>query len=292
MRIIPFAHHLTMWKILLSALVLLYTVFRALPELCTSVTPMQNHNILFVTAHPDDEVMFFGPLLRHAIEAKRQNAVNILCLSSGNAEGLGETRVQELGYAAYLVGLPPNNVSVVDQPELPDSMTANWDPEDVAKYVGMYAREFGTSIFVTFDEEGVSGHPNHIAVSKGVKKYAEEAGVVGEELLVVELSTVSVFRKYLFVFDAIASRIIDLIHDRGTIFGSQVDYHKVRTAMTTAHKSQMTWFRYLYVSFSRYMIVNSFDYKLFPPRQDTEDDEYTDRILVQQDSADSAHSEL
>eukprot|EP01043_Picozoa_sp_COSAG02_P095334 COSAG02_NODE_31709_length_528_cov_10.728868_1_plen_48_part_10 len=46
-----------------------------------------------MTAHPDDESMFFGPALlcRHGGQQ-----VKLLCLSTGNADGLGETRKQEL----------------------------------------------------------------------------------------------------------------------------------------------------------------------------------------------------
>lgn len=256
-----------MWKILFSGLILMYTIYSALPELCTSVTPINNHNVLFVTAHPDDEVMFFGPLLRYTLNPKWNNTVNLLCLSTGDADGQGEVRVKELGYAAYMVGLPPANVSVVDEPALQDSMDAQWDPSVVSEVVAKYAKEFDSSIFITFDDYGVSGHPNHIAVSKGVEKYANEAAVPGDELLVVQLQSVPIYRKYLFVIDAAFSRILDIMDGRGTVFSGQTDYHRVRQAMTSGHKSQMTWFRYLYVSFSRYMIANSFEYKLFPVKE-------------------------
>jgi LmbE family N-acetylglucosaminyl deacetylase len=46
--------------------------------------------------------MFFGPMLlsRHAGQQ-----ISLLCLSTGNADGQGETRVKELAAAAKWVGI-------------------------------------------------------------------------------------------------------------------------------------------------------------------------------------------
>ena len=48
--------------------------------------------IMLVIAHPDDEVMFFSPLLNLAARNKESLNISILCLSNGNFEGLGSTR--------------------------------------------------------------------------------------------------------------------------------------------------------------------------------------------------------
>lgn len=40
-------------------------------------------NIMMVIAHPDDEVMFFGPTLFGITKEKYANQVRILCLSNG-----------------------------------------------------------------------------------------------------------------------------------------------------------------------------------------------------------------
>lgn len=48
-------------------------------------TPYFNHsNILLVTAHPDDECMFFGPVLCNLTSKSLKNQVHVLCLSKGN----------------------------------------------------------------------------------------------------------------------------------------------------------------------------------------------------------------
>ena len=47
-----------------------------------------NDRVLIVTAHPDDECMFFGPTLCHL--ADRDIQAKVLCLSTGNFYGKGK----------------------------------------------------------------------------------------------------------------------------------------------------------------------------------------------------------
>jgi N-acetylglucosaminylphosphatidylinositol deacetylase len=49
----------------------------------TESTPLHDRNILLVIAHPDDEVMFFGPTLVGITNATYNNHVRVLCLSNG-----------------------------------------------------------------------------------------------------------------------------------------------------------------------------------------------------------------
>jgi len=44
---------------------------------------LRGYNILVVVAHPDDEVMFFGPTLVAITKHAAENSVRILCLSNG-----------------------------------------------------------------------------------------------------------------------------------------------------------------------------------------------------------------
>jgi N-acetylglucosaminylphosphatidylinositol deacetylase len=47
----------------------------------------QDKNIMIVIAHPDDEVMFFGPALIGITKETYGNKVRILCLSKGISAG-------------------------------------------------------------------------------------------------------------------------------------------------------------------------------------------------------------
>lgn len=50
-------------------------------------------NLLLVTAHPDDETMFFRPLIE---ELNSTHNIHLLCFSNGDRYGLGKIRGEEL----------------------------------------------------------------------------------------------------------------------------------------------------------------------------------------------------
>ena len=77
--------------------------------------PIHGKNILLVIAHPDDEVMFFGPTLIGITNSSSDNNVRVLCLSNGttsfgladlgNAQGLGSIRERELVQSVAYFGI-------------------------------------------------------------------------------------------------------------------------------------------------------------------------------------------
>lgn len=80
-------------------------------------SPPSTKIALLVTAHPDDEAMFFAPALRHIgrmVETDNAmgglSSLHWLCLSTGNAEGLGDLRVKELQKSAQFFGVPQSHV--------------------------------------------------------------------------------------------------------------------------------------------------------------------------------------
>ena len=74
----------------------------------------ESWSALILTAHPDDESMFFAPTIRALINGGWD--VRGLCLSNGNAEGLGRTREGELRDAWEVLGVEGDKVEVLDQP--------------------------------------------------------------------------------------------------------------------------------------------------------------------------------
>lgn len=61
---------------------------------------------------------------------------------------------------------------MIDDPELQDGMNTTWAPTLVADYIAKHCqmkenvdgREGKINMIITFDDHGVSGHPNHIAL--------------------------------------------------------------------------------------------------------------------------------
>ena len=83
-------------------------------------------NILLLTAHPDDECMFFAPTLlgmhklaqasQGAGKLTKKNNLYSLCLSVGDADGLGKIRREELSRSLDVLGITEDNRQVVDRP--------------------------------------------------------------------------------------------------------------------------------------------------------------------------------
>ena len=88
--------------------------------------------ILLLTAHPDDETFFFGPTLTSLIPSfaapvsasSGSNAsdsvttfpqVYSLCLSVGNADGLGDIRRRELGDSLDILGVTKDRRWILDK---------------------------------------------------------------------------------------------------------------------------------------------------------------------------------
>ncbi|KAM7067084.1 N-acetylglucosaminyl-phosphatidylinositol de-N-acetylase-like [Molossus nigricans] len=131
---------------------------------------------------------------------------------------------------------------------------------------------------VTFDAGGVSGHSNHVALYTAVRTLHSE-GKLPEGCTVLMLQSVNVLRKYLSLLDLPCS----LLQARDVLFvltskevaqakqlclprllNSEESEHGVLarpleniSRAMSCHRSQLLWFRRLYVFFSRYMRINS-----------------------------------
>lgn len=76
---------------------------------------LRGRRICLLIAHPDDEAMFFSPTVLALTRQDSGNHVRILCLSSGDADGLGVTRQKELVKSAALLGVEDlADVMVID----------------------------------------------------------------------------------------------------------------------------------------------------------------------------------
>ncbi|KAB0360121.1 hypothetical protein FD754_004277 [Muntiacus muntjak] len=183
---------------------------------------------LLVTAHPDDEAMFFAPTILGLARLRHQ--VFLLCFSAGNYYNQGEIRKKELLQSCDVLGIPPSNVMIIEN-------------SSVSLQV------------VTFDEGGVSGHSNHVALNAAVRTLHAE-GKLPKGCWVLTLQSVNLLRKYLCLLDLPCS----LLLARDALFVlTQREAAQAQRAMS-CHRSQLLWFRRLYVLFSRYMRINSLNF--------------------------------
>lgn len=229
--------------------------------------------ILFLVAHPDDEVMFFGPSILRVV---KDNDIYLLCLSNGNAEGLGKIREKELFESCRILGIPSKNIKIIENSEMQDSMSSQWDPNLISQILLEFVTEQNIDIVITFDEFGISKHPNHIACYYGALTFYNS--LEGSKPYIYVLSTVFILRKYLFIFDLFFSLILYLYYMfLGTGFfklfnlkdkrnfihfiSSPFELYNIQKAMVKGYSSQMKWFRWAYICTSRYMIFNELERK-------------------------------
>ncbi|XP_032776462.2 probable N-acetylglucosaminyl-phosphatidylinositol de-N-acetylase [Daphnia magna] len=218
-------------------------------------------NVLFVIAHPDDECMFFGPSITAMVQPSLSNSssrrkqakdVYILCLSDGNANGLGEARREELKKSCKILGLADSNVLIHNGPVFfEDSQNSVWDSKAVADTLHLYIKKLNIDSIITFDKDGISGHLNHKSIYHGVLQLMKNSKRrVAVRVFILE--TVSVFRKYLGFIDSVFIKPNALI-----CTSDWINRTNIQNAMA-AHKSQYVWFRRLYITFSRYLFFNTF----------------------------------
>jgi N-acetylglucosaminylphosphatidylinositol deacetylase len=126
-------------------------------------------------------------------------------------------------------------------------------------------------VIITFDAHGVSSHPNHISLYHGARQFVTTLlqGKSGwtSPVDLYALQTVALPRKYTGFLDIFATMLgqfggskKDVEHPEGLVFASKLvgdgGLPTAWSAMTTAHRSQMVWFRYGWIAFSRYMVLN------------------------------------
>jgi N-acetylglucosaminylphosphatidylinositol deacetylase len=176
--------------------------------------------------------------------------------SLGDADGLGAIRKGELVASCRQLGVRhDSDVTVLEHALLPDSMTTTWPAGLIADLLGTHARD--ADVILTFDGEGVSSHPNHISLLHGVREYIK--GREGGKPRLYTLTSVGLARKYISALDAPMAFLQARRGKEGDVllFVNTVKQTRIaQKTMTTAHKSQMRWFRWGWIVLSRYMVVN------------------------------------
>ena len=138
-------------------------------------------------------------------------------------------------------------------------------------------------VLITFDPHGVSSHPNHISLYHGARAFvssltAHKPGW-SNPVDMYTLTPVNILRKYTGMLDVFATLGTTALHvwkgasaksvktkdatakkhPAGLVFMHGFGaggWATAREAMTRAHVSQMVWFRWGWITVSRYMFMN------------------------------------
>ncbi|KAI5123220.1 hypothetical protein M0805_001309 [Coniferiporia weirii] len=118
--------------------------------------------ILLVAAHPHDALLFAPTVLSLLSPEKRDNAELFALVVAG-----GETK-SEWANCWDVLGLEKGKRFVLDVLELEGTAKAIWDPSVIAKHIEPFVLEHGIDTVLSFDSEGITGNPQHQALSSGL----------------------------------------------------------------------------------------------------------------------------
>ncbi|CAD5319654.1 N-acetylglucosaminyl phosphatidylinositol deacetylase-related [Arabidopsis thaliana x Arabidopsis arenosa] len=210
-------------------------------------------NVMFVIAHPDDESMFFSPTINYFTSTACN--LHILCFSTGNADGMGSIRDQELHRACAVLKVPLQQLKILDHPNLQDGFGQLWSHDLLTEIIEEEVTNHYIHTIITFDNYGVSGHCNHRDVHRGVLKFLQTNS--GRNVKAWELVSLNIFRKYCGPVDIWLSILSAKRHPSKVIIINKQPWKSFKAM--AQHLSQWVWFRKLFVLFSSYTYVNTLD---------------------------------
>ena len=131
---------------------------------------MKELRLLAVFAHPDDETFCPGGTL--ALLARHGVGVHVLTATRGQAGSRGDpplctqeelpaVRESELRCACAALGLEPPRLL-----DYQDGDLTEVNPEEITTHILAAVTEIHAQVLLTFGPDGLSGHPDHIAIGR------------------------------------------------------------------------------------------------------------------------------
>ncbi|CAI5757023.1 unnamed protein product [Candida verbasci] len=236
--------------------------------------PITNSLVYFIIGHPDDEVMFFAPSLIELSKSKYNNYIKLISLSKGDYldDSWGSIRSNELVRSCEILGIDKSNITIEN---FRDGMNQNWSNVDLKSTLRKHIKDVENLVLITFDNQGVSKHPNHISLYHGTKLFVKSSKnkptlYVLKSLNFAEKYSFTIFSNIEIFFDIISNFIqrfipvnINISFFNKASIGKNVKIYSdlnmlslSYAAMTYGHFSQMVWFRYGWLLLSRYLTFN------------------------------------
>lgn len=221
--------------------------------------PLPDGDLLLLTAHPDDETMFFGPLLirrlqqRRSIESPQSSKwfdIYILCVTAGEGDGDGRQRYAELINASRALGIAEDYVHILNDSRWKDGV--KWPLTSLEEPVLNFIQQKSTiREVITFDAYGVSGHINHRSLYEMISRLKSRL----PNIRFLVLKSLNLVQKYCAFFDVWSVYWMSKTKEWKVHTIGLTEYLKLISALNE-HHSQMVWFRQLYSIFSKYMFFN------------------------------------
>ncbi len=142
----------------------------------SSVLPAAS-SVLVVCAHPDDESFGLGAVL--TAFANQGARTSVLCFTRGEAStlhvndaDLATVRSLEFARAATVLG-----VSKFQLLDYPDGHLADQQFSELTAHALRMTEEVGADLLLTFDEGGITGHPDHVRATQVAQAVSTPCGV-------------------------------------------------------------------------------------------------------------------
>jgi N-acetylglucosamine malate deacetylase 2 len=176
--------------------------------------PIPEGPVAAVVAHPDDETFGLGALLANLASEGRE--VRVLCFTHGEAstigaaEELGDVRRRELFDAATVLGVA--HVTLLD---LPDGRLDGLADGELETRIDRWLTAHVAAL-VVLEPQGVTGHPDHRAVTRAAERIADRRSLPVIEWGLDPDTASRLGRAYGLRFEAIAdgSGVLDVHVDR------------------------------------------------------------------------------
>uniref|UniRef100_UPI0035902526 N-acetylglucosaminyl-phosphatidylinositol de-N-acetylase isoform X2 n=1 Tax=Myxine glutinosa TaxID=7769 RepID=UPI0035902526 len=137
--------------------------------------------------------------------------------------------------------------------DLPDDPSVSWKVQLVTDLILSHVKEHRIDLMLSFDQRGVSGHANHVAIYQAFRYiYTHKLTPTGCRMLC--LHSVTLLRKY----SSLLELPLALFQPHVLLCLARCSQYRRALRAMVCHRSQMLWFRWLYLLFSRYMFVNTF----------------------------------
>ena len=225
-------------------------------------------NVLLLTAHPDDETMFFLPLVKYLL--KENYNLHVLCLTFGQLQNdiSSSKRKAEFEKVMNNLNIKKYEILNLEKEGLYDSNKTQWDNKITNKYCTEYINKQKINVVFSFDQYGVSGHNNHIALYNFLHAFKQNTENKNNEIIkLYVLESVNILRKYFIPVDItvlLMKEFINVLYL--SILGKELFDSFIflnfeffsSWKLMAIYKSQFLWFRKLWVIFSRYNYINTF----------------------------------